>query len=266
MKRHRRFRRRNIKKQRPSNKVHSIAKSYHRKNKYLSGAKIGQCLTPNTKIFTMERVNMLDVDPFNLTNQRTVLDYTLGGLMNQTQLDFMKSQYIHWQLLYFEITFYIAQTDNLVSIKQQGGSLDTYSTTQVTDPATKPGIYIAHFNSEAMQVAYQNIAANDSNTIAAVRASQHFGKLNQRNKVIRRYFTPKSFYNTVSQMAPVLITSGLNSSFQGLPAAYAPHGLALFWPEASNYALAAGRTKLVLGYKIKSVIKCQDRQPYSAST
>lgn len=246
-------------------KVQRIAKQTHRYNKRQYGERIGMMLLPNTKIVRADKLNMLEIDPFTLTNARVIGDYLIGNMVNLTQLDFWKAQYIYATLLYFEVTFYIAQTDNLVQLKSQGGSLDFYAQVQTTDPAAEPGIYIGHMNSGTMQNAYNAIGVTTTEIIAAIRASQHFGKLNQRNKVVRRWFCPKEYYNSMSPLSAFTITSDINSVVTGLPASYCPHGYNLFWPEAPNYAIAAGRTKVTLGYKINTVWKLRDRQPYASS-
>ena len=253
----RRFIRR-IKKRSTGSKVARFARKTRKYIKHKTSNTISVLPLPNTVVKRFSRINTVILDPFTMSTTGSCYeaDYIIGHMINTSVLQFYQTQYKYWNLLSFTITFYIAETNNLVQLKNQQGSLDQYSTNQVTDPWAEPSIFVLHFNAPGMQSDYKASA-----DIGAWNANPSRGKLNQRNKHTQQWLMPKSYYPTRTDFSAVTINDSIDSAFAG-PVNYEPHGYLAFWPDAGMYSLAAGRCTVTLGFRIDSVFQFHDRKPH----
>lgn len=186
-------------------------------------------------------------------------DYEVAAVIPLQDLNYYKARYFFGQLVSFTVTFMIESVVGLTQAINTTTNLTTFVQSDALDPKNHPDMYIAHWNSSTEQNAFAAISLNSVDGLDRLLNNKSIGRLNQTNKVIRKYRLPQAYRGVWSLLSGVLPTTLLDQAFAG-PIDNEPHGITWHWPAYLNFPQVAA-CKVRLQIRVDSVIGFKSRQP-----
>lgn len=246
----------------PANQANRFLRRSYRK---LKRRPFNQIITshggnPNSQIVRFTRMNQYRYTQTGLVSTSGIIeeDLTIDNCMDPEDRIKLAQQYASFQILGLVITFYISDTNSMTQVTNAGTSMTNYFFTQTTDTRANPLVWIKFCYSALVQ---DELAAINATTLGGTRrwaSVPYVARLNQYNKVIRRWTIPKSLSSLVHHADSLAAGNKLSTILGDGLRDNNPHGfVALF----ADYAKYASQMNFTLNYRIDSVFIFKQRRP-----
>lgn len=248
--------------QAPHKKAATLIRKQRSRDKRVNLVDLGRIMQPNNVIRKFARVNIATLTPnvTPLAGQTSVyatlggfdIDYILSSFMNQATMDYMTNQYFFMNIMGFEVTFWIQDTNSLTQVGAVLASNNLLA--QSTDTSRQPFMFVLHCNSPLVQSTYFS-----NTTPANWLANPQTKRITQRSRAVYQWHMPMGYQPQFVATAGTLTTQTIDATFAG-PTDNEPHGFAGLWKDFISYTPSATVT---LAYKVTAVLQFKDRKPTS---
>lgn len=257
------IKRRRIRRSLKSKSSNMVRKAVKR-DKQINIVDLGRQMLPNVVIKRFTKVNTLELlrqgtaaaGQQVVSNGTFTLDYVLSHFMNADNLLYYTKTYSFWNLLGFEIAFYIVDSKHLTKLVQiLPATPNQYIQSQCTLPSRMPQMYIHHATNASTQALFTAFGASTANATQAWLSSPHTKRLGQPNRAIYKWTMPVGYIPTFATIPAITTTIG--NTFSGPPYGE-PHGFCGLWNDHAEYA---GLATVTLGFKITAICAFKDPLP-----
>jgi len=214
----------------------------------------------NSVIKKFTRITQFNYNRNQLANANGIIeeDLVINHLVDPEDIVKYAAQYCCFNILGLVITIWISDTDNFTQLGDAGGSLSNTIQTQHTDPRASPQLYVAFATSALVQSELAAINTTSSSNTRRWASVPYVKRLNQINKMVRRWTLPKSVISETQAIALFAANNSISLILGSILPNNHPHGwVALF----RDIAVYPAQMSINIHMRIDSTFLFQNRRP-----